>query len=259
MDSKLRRLLAGVALLAVTIVLASWSQSGATAAPAGEVSAAATTTPNTLTDKEKADGWVLLFDGKSADQWRGYKKQEFPKGWQVIDGELVRKAGGGDIVTKEEYDSFEVVLDYKIAKAGNSGLMFHVTEDADAPYGSGPEVQIQDNVDGHDPQKSGWLYQLYQPPTDPKTGKPLDATKPAGEWNTLRLVLNGPHGEVYMNGVKYEQFELWSDDWNARVAKSKFATMPHFGKAKTGHIDLQDHGDEVAFRSIKLRKLKPAT
>ncbi|CAA9404112.1 MAG: Probable secreted glycosyl hydrolase [uncultured Phycisphaerae bacterium] len=213
----------------------------------------------TLTEQEKAAGWRLLFDGKSADQFRSYNKPDgkLNEKWQVKDGALVLTGkGGGDIVTKEQFESYELVLEYRISPGGNSGLMFHVVEvPGKPPYDSGPEVQIQDNVAGKDPQRAGWLYQMYQPPTDPKTGKPVDATKPAGEWNQLRFVLNGPKGEIHMNGVKYAEFEVGSEDWNRRLAESKFAKWANFAKAKKGHIALQDHGDEVAFRNIKIRPI----
>ena len=108
---------------------------------------------------------------------------------------------------------------------------------------------------GKDPQRSGWLYQMYQPPADPGTGKPIDATRPAGEWNQIRFVLDGPKGEIHMNGAKYAEFEVGSEDWNQRLAKSKFAKWANFAKAKKGHIALQDHGNEVAFRNIKIRPI----
>jgi hypothetical protein len=213
--------------------------------------------PAQLTAAEKAEGWRLLFDGKSADQWRNYNKDGLSDKWQVTDGALVLTGkGGGDIVTKDQFDSFDLVLEYRISKGGNSGLMFDVQEvKGKPPYDSGPEIQIQDNVAGRDPQKAGWLYQLYQPPTDPKTGQPLDATRPAGEWNQLRLRREGPKGTVWMNGVKYYDFEIGSEEWNRRLAKSKFAKWENFAKAGKGHICLQDHGDEVAFRNIKIRPL----
>jgi hypothetical protein len=212
--------------------------------------------PNTLTEKEKKEGWKLLFDGKTTEGWRNYKKESISDKWQVRDGALtLPTGGGGDIITKEQFDSYELVLDWKISPGGNSGLMFHVTEEGNTPWKTGPEIQIQDNVEGHDPQKAGWLYQLYEPPKEPKTGKPIDATRPAGEWNTLRVVLNGSRGEIHMNGVKYAQFEMWGDDWNQRIARSKFAREPGFGQARKGHIALQDHGDVVAFRNIKIRPL----
>src|SRR5262249_37565799 len=117
---------------------------------------------NTLTAAEKADGWQLLFDGKTADRWRNYNKETLSDKWQVKDGALVGMRGG-DIVTKDEFASYELVLEYRIGKGGNSGIMYHVQEvKGKPPYDSGPEIQIQDNVGGHDPQLSGWLYQMYQ-------------------------------------------------------------------------------------------------
>jgi len=206
--------------------------------------------PNTLTATEVQDGWKLLFDGKSTAGWRNYKKDAVGPGWKVVDGELRRvEKGAGDIITADEYGAFEVMLDYKISPQGNSGLMFHVTEANSTPWQSGPEIQIQDNVAGHDPQKAGWLYQLYKPETD--------ATKPAGEWNTLRVLITPTACETSMNGVKYYSFVKGSDDWNERVGKSKFSAMPAFGKATKGHIALQDHGDLVSFRNVKIRPLDP--
>jgi len=211
---------------------------------------------NTLTDSEKAAGWKLLFDGKTTTGWRGFKKPTCPPGWQVIDGTLDRVKRSGDLITVDQYGSFELVLDWRISKAGNSGVMYHVTEEGDRAAKTGPECQLLDNIDGEDPQRAGWCYALYQPPIDPKTGKPLDTTKPVGEWNTLRILIDGPHVEHWMNGVKYVEYELWSDDWNQRVAKSKFAAWPKFAQARTGYIALQDHGGEVAFRNIKIRPIK---
>ncbi len=212
---------------------------------------------NTLTDAEKAAGWKLLFDGKTTTGWRGYKKEKVPDAWQVIDGALVRVKRGGDLITIEKYESFDLVLDWRISKAGNSGVIYHATEEDVSAAHTAPECQILDNVDGADPQRAGWCYALYQPPDDPKTGKPLDTTNPVGQWNTMRILVDGNHVEHWMNGVKYVEYELGSDDWNSRVAKSKFAAWPHWGKAKTGYIALQDHNGEVAFRNIKLRVIEP--
>lgn len=208
-------------------------------------------------DAKTADGWKVLFDGKSADQWRNYNKDGISDKWKVADGAITLTGkGGGDIITKDEFESFDLVLEYKIGKAGNSGLMFHVKEvKGKPPYDSGPEIQIQDNADGRDPQKAGWLYQFYQSPPDTATGKPVDATKPAGEWNQLRLLLDGPKGTVWMNGTKYYDFEIGSSDWKEKLAKSKFAKWENFAKATKGHICLQDHGDVVSFRNIKIKPL----
>ncbi len=204
---------------------------------------------NKLTKKERQEGWKLLFNGKKLNKWRNYKKEAVSDGWQVKDGTFVWAGrGAGDIITKKQYDSFEMQLEYKISKGGNSGLMYHVTEEESTPWRTGPEIQIQDNVDGHDPQLAGWLYQLYKSETD--------ATKPAGEWNHLRILITPEKCEHYMNGVKYCEYVKGSKDWDERVAKSKFAAFSKFGKATKGHICLQDHGNEVAFRNVKIREVK---
>jgi len=208
--------------------------------------------PNTLTDAEKKAGWKLLFDGKDASaQWRGYKMDKLPDGWKAEDGALVRH-GGPDIVTKDEFESFELAIDWKIGKGGNSGIMFKVKETDEPPYVTGPEAQVQDNVAGHDPQKAGWMYALYP--------ASVDTTKPVGEWNHFVLKCEKtPAGtykcEHWMNGTKYVEYEIGSADWNEKVAKSKFGKMAGFAKSAKGHICLQDHGDEVAFRNIKIRVL----
>lgn len=214
--------------------------------------------PNTLSATEAQQGWKLLFDGKSTAGWRNYKKDDVSPGWQVVDGELRRvEKGAGDIITADEYGAFEVMLDYKISPEGNSGLMFHVTEENPKPWQSGPEIQIQDNVAGHDPQKAGWLYQLYKPEAQAADKPETDATNPPGEWNTLRVLITPTACETSMNGVKYYSFVKGGPDWNERVGKSKFSTMPAFGKATKGHLSLQDHGDLVSFRNIKIRPLDP--
>jgi len=225
--------------------------------------------PNTLTDAEARAGWKLLFNGKSAENFRNYKKDTLSDGWQIKDGAIVRaKNGAGDIVTKQKYGSFDLQLEYKISKGGNSGVMFHVTEDNPAPWHSGPEIQVQDNADGHDPQKAGWLYQLYQPrkpgwvvqaenQVGRKTPDVEDATRPAGEWNNLYIRITPNECEVCMNGFSYYKFKIGTDDWNKRVAASKFSKFKDFAKAEEGYICLQDHGNEVAYRNIKIRELPP--
>jgi len=210
---------------------------------------------NELTAEESSAGWKLLFDGKSTAGWHNYKKQgkEVGPGWKIENGALTRAdKGAGDIVTNDEYDAFELKLDFNISKGGNSGLMYHVQETEGAPWQTGPEIQIQDNKDGHDPQKCGWLYQFYS--TD------KDATKPAGEWNELRILITPEKCEHVMNGVKYVEYVKGSADWNERLAKSKFKAYANFGKPTKGFICLQDHGNLVAYRNIKIRPIaaKPA-
>jgi hypothetical protein len=212
---------------------------------------------NTLTADEKAAGWRLLFDGKELKGWSNFKRDSIKPGWQVKDGTLacVDPHNAGDIVTADQFDWFELQLDYNISEGGNSGIMFHVSDAGGAVWATGPEIQLEDNAKAADPQRCGWLYGLYQPPIDPKTGKTLDATKPAGQWNHMRIVI-GPKKCVHeVNGVTYFDYVLGSDDFKARVAKSKFGTMRGFAKAGTGRIALQgDHG-QVAFRNIKVRPI----
>ncbi|MEZ6071250.1 MAG: family 16 glycoside hydrolase [Pirellulales bacterium] len=217
-----------------------------------------TAAPNELSQAEKKAGWQLLFNGESTDGWRNYRRDKISDGWQVKDGALVRASdGAGDIISDDEFENFELSLEYKISPGGNSGIMFGVTEQGDTPWQTGPEIQVQDNNGAHDPQLTGWLYQLYKPGVDPATGQTTDATKPAGDWNQVQLRVTEAGGEINVNGIRYASFDVGSDDWNRRVAESKFAPYPHFGKARRGHIALQDHGDEVAYRNIKVRQLGP--
>ena len=201
-----------------------------------------------ITDDEIVAGWTPLFDGQNPGAWwRGYKQATLPEGWKAENGALVCHKGG-DIVTKEQFENFELSIEWKIGEGGNSGIMFRVQETDQPSYETGPEAQIQDNVKGKDPEKAGWLYQFY------KSEK--DATKPVGEWNLFKLVVDHNKCQHWMNGVKYCEYEIGSADWNERLAKSKFAKMPGFAKTAKGHICLQDHGDEVAFRNIKIRVIQ---
>lgn len=207
---------------------------------------------NTLTPHERATGWRLLFDGKTTAGWRNFRSDSISSGWQVVDGTLARVGPAGDIITKEQFDNFELVLDWKVAPGGNSGIMFRVSEDAEATYHTGPEMQILDNAghaDGQNPLTStGSNYALHAPVKD--------ATKPAGEWNSVRLVVNRGHVEHWLNGKKIVEYELWTDEWKKLVAGSKFAAWPGYGLNRKGHIALQDHGDAIAFRNIKLLVLE---
>ena len=139
------------------------------------------TAANMLTDEKKA-GWKLLFDGQTTDAWRNFKRDKVGSGWKVDNGEIQwSRRGAGDIITKDQFAAFELSLEYKISKGGNSGIMFHVTETEATPWMTGPEIQLQDNKDGHDPQKSGWLYQLYKSETDarsPASGTPFASSRP---------------------------------------------------------------------------------
>jgi len=213
---------------------------------------------NTLAADEKAAGWKLLFNGKDLTGWHNFKKDGVRAGWQVKDGTLacIDPHNAGDIVTTDQFEWFELQLDYNISEGGNSGIIFHVTDKGGAVWATGPEIQLEDNAKAADPQRCGWLYGLYKPADDPKTGKPIDATKPAGEWNHMRIVIGKDKCIHEVNGVKYLEYVLGSDDFKDRVAKSKFGKMPDFAKSDSGYLALQgDHG-QVAFRNIKIRSLK---
>jgi hypothetical protein len=195
--------------------------------------------------------WRTLFDGKSTAGWRGYRSQTVPAGWRVEDGLLTRAGSGGDLITTDKFGNFDLALEWKVAPGGNSGVMYRATEDAERPYETGIEMQVLDDAkhaDGKSPLTSaGALYGLY--PARP------GVVKPAGEWNAARVVVNGNHVEHWLNGVKVVEAEIGSPDWNARVAASKFAEWPGYGKAREGHIVLQDHGDRVQYRNIRIRAL----
>lgn len=207
---------------------------------------------NTLTEDEKKAGWKLLFDGKTLDGWKGYKKDKPGDGWKVVDGVLTLGKGGGDICTVEEFQDFEFQADWKISEGGNSGIMWRVAETKGAPYETGPEYQVLDDErhgDGKNPLTSaGSIYAVYPPAKK--------VVKPAGEWNHTKIVLKGAHVEHWLNGEKVAEAEIGSEDWNARVAKSKWAKVASYAKETKGKIDLQDHGNKVEFKNIKILVLK---
>ena len=197
----------------------------------------------------KPDNWTVLFDGSSLDHWRGYKSEERPAGWVIEDGTLCRKTGGDDLTTVESFDDFELELEWKVAEASNSGIIYRARLGDGAPYISGLEYQVLEDkhADARSPlTHAGSLYALY--PTKP------ELCKPTGEWNKTRILVKGNHVEHWLNGEKVVECELWSDDWNQRLAKSKFNGWKQFGKSPQGHIALQDHGDPVWYRNIRIRK-----
>lgn len=208
--------------------------------------------PNMLTPAEQEAGWRLLFDGRSTAGWRGYKNPVMPAGWQVVDGALTRVAQGGDIITTDKFRNFELSIDWKLTTpGGNSGIFYRATEEADQIYFSGPEMQVLDD-DVHPDGKSrltsaGAAYGLYP--------APLGAVKPVGEWNTARILVDGNHVVHWLNGVKMADYVMWSDDWKQRVDNSKFKKWPEYARAGEGHIGLQEHGNPVFFRNIKIKVL----
>jgi hypothetical protein len=206
--------------------------------------------PNTLSPAEKADGWKLLFDGKTTAGWKGFKTAAPDAGWKVMDGAIGPTKGvSKDIVTKANYENFELTFDWKISPKGNSGVMFHVIPVGDETYESGPEYQLLDNAHGEPPlQQAGSLFALYAPS--------MDMTKPVGEWNHGKIVVD--HGKVqhWLNGVKVVEYDLNSDAFKARVAATKFKRWPQFATGKSGAIALQMHGNPVWFQNIKIKVLK---
>ncbi|MDQ3291291.1 MAG: DUF1080 domain-containing protein [Bacteroidota bacterium] len=219
---------------------------------------------NTLTAAEKKQGWQLLFDGKTTNGWRGAHKDAFPtQGWQIENGELsvlqsdgAESRNGGDIVTTQEYGNFELTLEAKLTEGANSGIKYFVTEKEPPHPGSaiGLEYQILDD-DRHPDAKMGKngnrtigsLYDLI--PAKNKKAKPI------GEWNQVRIVSKNNHVEHWLNGTKVVEYTRASPEYRALVAQSKYKDYPNFGEAAQGHILLQDHGNTVHYRNIKIRKL----
>lgn len=219
---------------------------------------------NSLTSKEKKEGWVLLFNGKDFKGWRQCNGTEMPKNWVIEDnamkvftGEGKKPGSGanGDILYGDKkFKNFELSIDWKASKMANSGIFYNVREvpGKEIYYGS-PEVQVLDNVDATDNKLAnhlaGSLYDMIA--ADPKT------VHPAGEWNTIVISMKDGKVTHTQNGVKVVEYELWTPEWDAAVAKSKFKSFPGWteGIAKEGFIGLQDHGFPVWFRNIKIREL----
>jgi hypothetical protein len=241
----LRSLVGAVSILAA---------SGATYAAAPQKDAV----PNALTAAEKKAGWMLLFDGRTADAWRGYKRPDATDSrWRVEEGTLTLPPDNGrdthgqrDIISKDTFEQFELVFDWRIASGGNSGVKYFVLEDRDSAIGH--EYQMIDDERHPDakvgPHRQTAAFYDVLPAADPPT-------KPAGEWNTTRIVVRGQTVEHWLNGKKVLQYELNSPALNAAIEKSKFKGMERFGKRQNGHLLLQDHGDQVWFRNIKIRRL----
>lgn len=234
----------------------------------------ATSAPNELTADEKTAGWKLLFDGKSTTSWKSFNKDNFPaSGWTVEDGALHctssggrPNSGGGDIITRETFSDFELTWEWKISPGGNSGVKYLIAPRA-ANSGSmfkgddgkalvGFEYQLIDDTTHPDAKKSpirttGALYQLIEP-------APTKTLRQAGEWNTSRIVVHGNHIEHWLNGTKTVETEIGSPKLQAAIAASKYNKIPGFGAKSSTPILLQDHGDAVWFRSIKIRPFNPA-
>ncbi|MDH5805873.1 MAG: DUF1080 domain-containing protein [Gemmatimonadota bacterium] len=203
------------------------------------------------TGAAQTDEWITLFDGSSVDQWRGFGQDSFPDGWEIVDGALTRVNRGGDILSREQFGNFELVLEWKVEEGGNSGIFFRATEEAEGTWRTAPEMQVLDDErhpDGQNPLTSaGSNYGLYAPSED--------VVRPAGEWNEAKIIADSAHVEFWLNGTKVVEYELWSEEWEEKVANTKFVETPLYGRAHVGHIGLQDHGDVVSYRNIRVRRL----
>ena len=200
--------------------------------------------------------WIVLFDGTSTDAWRGFKKESFPeKGWVIEDGALKVQAGGGggDIVTRDTFGDFELEFEFKVAEGANSGVMYRVTEGYDWPWMTGPEYQILDDAKHNDGKNTltsvGAVYALYAA----DDGKSVN---PPGEWNSAVIRIRAGRLTHELNGDVVVDCRIDGQEWKDKIAASKFASMPGFGVQERGHIALQDHGDDVWFRKVRIRHLE---
>ena len=202
---------------------------------------------------QSAAKWRVLFDGTSLDAWRGYKSEKVPPGWTIVDRTLAKDGRVEDIVSKDEFGDFELVMDWKIGEAGNSGIFYRGTEEYEHIYWSAPEYQLLDDAKASDNKTrltcAGAAYAIYP--------SPPGHLKPVGEWNTVRIVARGAHVEHWLNGFKLLEYELGSPDWQTKVKASKFVDWANYGRAPRGHIAMQgDHEGALAFRNIRIRELR---
>ena len=215
-------------------------------------SSASTTSKSGLTAEQAASGWRSLFDGSNTSAWRGYKTQTMPAGWRIVDGVLTKTGPVEDIITRDQFGNFELAMDWKLSPGGNAGLFYRATEEYDHIYWSAPEYQLLDDA-GHPDGKSrltsaGSDYALYP--------SLAGAVQPADEWNSTLLVINGNRVQHWLNGQRLLEYELGSADWQQKVAASKFAAYPNYGKASRGYIGIQgDHDGTLSLRNIRIRVL----
>lgn len=193
--------------------------------------------------------WKPLLDEQVVSTWRGYQRESMPDGWQMVDGVLARIGDAGDIITTDQFENFELRFDWKIEPGGNSGVFFGVSEDGAVAWHSGPEYQLLHNAghpDGKAPITAAGSNYAVHPPI-------ADMTRPVGEWNRSRLRVNREHVEHWMNGMYLLSYQIGDTEWQRRVTDSKFSELPLYGQSRRGHIAIQDHGDPVWFRDMRIR------
>ena len=192
-----------------------------------------------------APEWILL---DSAEHWRGYKSESIPDAWTIEDGVIALDGSGGDLITREQFEDFALELEWRISERGNSGIFYRATEETGVIYENAAEMQVLDNAGtGTEPTSvhaAGANYALH--------GPPADFSKPAGEWNHVRIVCEGPNVKHFLNGNLVCDYDMGSEEWNELVAASKFAQWPPYGQAMRGHIGLQDHGNAVWYRNARI-------
>jgi hypothetical protein len=221
---------------------------------AGNAPAVSTTSgATTLTVEQRAAGWRSLFDGTSTSAWRGYKSPTFPAGWSIVDGVLTKSGSVGDLLSKEQFGNFELALDWNLSIGGNAGIFYRGTEEYDHIYWSAPEYQLLDDANHPDGKSrltsAGAAYALYP--------SPAGVVKPAGQWNSTLIVVNGNRVQHWLNGQKLLEYDLGSPDWEAKVKASKFVEYPKYGRATRGYIGIQgDHDGMLSIRNVRIRELK---
>jgi hypothetical protein len=240
-------------LVAIAILAACASGGGGTSASTSTVMATAAGASANPSFREQTTGWRMLVENGSLAQWRGYKSDTMPPGWKAEGDMLFKERPVADIMTRDQFGDFELMLEWRITQGGNAGIFYRGTEEYNRIYWSAPEYQLLDDANAPDGKnvltQAATIYGLY-----PRVAGTL---KPVGEWNETRILLRGAHVEHWLNGVKTAESEMWGPEWTAKVKASKFNVYPNYGMAKRGHIALQgDHAGSLHFRNIKIREIR---
>ncbi len=218
-----------------------------------DTTAMSTTGATGLTVEQRAAGWRPLFDGTNTSAWRGYKSQAFPAGWRIVDGVLTKSGSVEDIMTRDQFGNFQLAFDWKLSPGGNAGVFYRGTEEYDKIYWSAPEYQLLDDAGHPDGQSrltsAGADYGLYP--------SAAGVVKPADQWNSSLIVVNGNRVQHWLNGQKLLEYEVGSPDWEAKVKASKFVAYPNYGRARQGYIAIQgDHDGALSIRNVRIREIK---